>query len=363
MNKQIEPPASLRRVAFPGASLFAALVLLASASPAGAQSATVTGYNGTQTFVTAAGKDPAEPNACGVVGGASYWFTYQPPVDGLVSFDTGGSTYDTALGIFVDNGQNLGYSSLVSVTCNDDCSTGVKTSCVNWFASAKTNYFIMLDGKNAATGTAYLNYNLNALPNITAPTNTTIKEDTNTSALPFKMWDRETAASSLILSAVSSNLTLLPATNIVFGGSGSNRTVTLKPFKYKSGTSLITLTTTDAGGASRSTNFLFTVTFVNHAPVATNDTVTRQPGKAITIARTFPARNDWDPDGQALTVSAVAATSKNGVAITLNSTNIIFAASAATNQDWFTYTVSDGSLTAAGTNYVNVSTNGVLAVP
>jgi hypothetical protein len=49
---------------------------------------------------------------------------------------------------------------------------------------------------------------------------------------------------------------------------------------------------------------------------------------------------------QALSVSAVAATSKNGVAISLNSTNIIYAASTATNSDQFTYTVSDGSLRA-----------------
>ena len=96
--------------------------------------------------------------------------------------------------------------------------------------------------------------------------------------------------------------------------------------------------------------------------MTTNDYVTRLPGKSITIARTFPARNDWDPNGKALTVSAVAATSKGGVAITLNSTNIIYSASSITNQDYFTYTVSDGTLTATGTNFVNVATNGVLVV-
>jgi hypothetical protein len=363
MQQNFIPAISKPRATPAARSTLAALAILAALAPAGAWCATVSGYNGTQTFATAVGKTPSEPNACSVVGGSSYWFTYQPPVDGIAAFNTSGSTYDTVLGVYVDNGQNLGYSSLVSVTCNDDCSTGVKTSCVNWNASARTNYFVMLDGKNAATGTAYLNYSLNAAPNLTAPTNTTIKADTNTLALPFKIWDRETAAASLTLSATSSNLTLLPVTNIVFGGSGSNRTVTLTPLKYKYGTSLITLTATDAGGASRRTNFLLTVSFVNHAPVAVSDSVTRQPTKGITIARTFPARNDTDVDGQALTVSAVAATSKNGVAITLNTSNIIYAASSLTNQDYFTYTVSDGSLTATGTNFVNVGTNGVLTVP
>jgi hypothetical protein len=363
MKKLSALPVSIQSVVQAGGSLLAALVILAAPLRVGAQSATVTGYNGTQTFVTAVGKDPAEPNACGVNGGSSYWFTYQPPADGIAAFNTSGSTYDSVLGIYVDNGQNLGYSSLVSVTCNDDCAVSNKTSCVNWNASSKTNYYIMLDGKNGAIGTAYLTYSLNAAPNITAPTNTTVKEDSNTIALPFKIWDRETAATSLALSATSSNTTLLPATNIVFGGSSSNRTVTLTPVKYQFGTSLITLTTTDGGGASRSTNFLFTVTFANHTPKTTNDIVTRQPTKGITIARTFPTRNDWDPDAQALTVSAIAATSKNGVALTLNTTNIIYAASSLTNQDYFTYTLSDGTATATGTNYINVSTNGVLVVP
>ena len=126
---------------------------------------------------------------------------------------------------------------------------------------------------------------------------------------------------------------------------------------------IFTVSVSDPAGNIAVTNFLLTVTFVNHAPATVADTVTRKPGQAITIARTFPARNDTDLDGQTLTVSAVAATSKNGVGITLNTTNIIYAASASTNADQFTYTVSDGSLTATGTNYVNVSTNGVLTVP
>ena len=353
---------SVRSAARATASLWAALVLSAALTPA-TRAATVTGYNGTQTFVTAVGKDPAEPNACGVIGGSSYWFTYQPPTNGLAAFNTAGSTYNTVLGIYVDNGQNLGYSSLLPVTCNDDCGAG-KTSCVSWAASPKTNYYIMLDGVAGATGTAYLNYSLDALPVITGITNVTVKEDTsNTAAIPFKIWDRETAATSLSLSATSSNLTLLPVTNIVFGGSGSNRTITLKPVKYKSGTSLVSVSVGDAAGNYSTTNFILSVTFSNHAPIAVSDTVTRLPGQSITIARTFPPRNDTDVDGQTLTVTAVAAKSKNGVTMTLNTTNIIYAASTTNTTDQFTYTVSDGTLTATGTNIVNVSTNGVLTVP
>ena len=115
---------------------------------------------------------------------------------------------------------------------------------------------------------------------------------------------------------------------------------------------------------SNSTSFLLQVSFVNHAPIANADTVTRLPGKAISLARSFPPRNDTDVDGDALTVSAVASNSVGGVPITLTSTNIIYSPSSTYNSsDSFTYTLSDGKgATATGTIYVNVNSNGVTTV-
>ena len=176
MNTLFRFPSSVRAMPRWPVSVCAALILTACLTPpfASAQMPTVTGYNGTQTFVTSPGKDPDEPNACGVIGGASYWFTYRPPTNGMVSIDTAGSTFDTVLGIYVDNGQNLGYSSLLSVTCNDNCSTNILTSCVQYTASPSTNYFIMLDGVNGATGTARLSYHLQPPPlAINCPANIT----------------------------------------------------------------------------------------------------------------------------------------------------------------------------------------------
>ena len=328
-----------------------------------AQSPTVTGYNGTQTFVTAPGKDPDEPNACGVVGGSSYWFTFKPPTNGLVAFNTTNSTYNTVLGIYVDNGSNSGYSNLIAVTCNDNCGASL-SSWVQWTGDPKTNYYIMLDGVNGAIGTAYLNYTLNARPNISTIAAQSIAEDTNTAVLAFTISDRETTATNLTLTAISTNATWVGTTNIVFGGSATNRTVQVTPKKNQWGTNYITLVVTDPGGASNTTSFLLKVSSVNDVPVTFPDTVTRLPGKAITIARTFPARNDTDADGDTLTVSAVASNSVGGVTITLNTTNIIYSPATTYNSaDRFTYTISDGKgATATGTNYVNVGTNGVLVV-
>jgi hypothetical protein len=111
-------------------------------------------------------------------------------------------------------------------------------------------------------------------------------------------------------------------------------------------------------------SFKLQVSSVNDKPVTYPDTVTRLPGKAITISRSFPPRNDKDVDGDTLTVSAVASKSVAGVAITLTATNFTYSpALTFTNADSFTYTISDGKgATAIGTNYVKVSPNGVTVV-
>ena len=250
---------SVRPVARAALFLYAALTLSAALTPTTSRAATVSGYNGTQTFVTAVGKDPAEPNACGVVGGSSYWFSYQPPTNGIVAFNTAGSTYNTVLGIYVDNGSNCGYACLLPVTCNDDVSSTNKTSAVSWIGSPKTNYFIMLDGVNGATGTAYLKYSLTPYPGIGTIANKTININTNTGSLAFTISDATYAATSLTLSGSSTNQTLVPTANIVFGGSGSNRTVTVTPATNKFGTNTITIVVANPAGLTNKTSFVLSV--------------------------------------------------------------------------------------------------------
>src|SRR5205814_4543690 len=54
-------------------------------------------------------------------------------------------------------------------------------------------------------------------------------EDTPTAAIPFYIGDVESTAGTLRVTGHSSNPGLVPDGNIVFGGSGPNRTVTLIP--------------------------------------------------------------------------------------------------------------------------------------
>jgi len=104
-------------------------------------------------------------------------------------------------------------------------------------------------------------------PLISAPADVTIDEDSATAALAFAVSDVETAADSLIVSASSSDQTLLPDGNIVLGGSGENRSVTLTPAADQSGVAVITLTVTDTDSGSAQGQFMLTVNAINDDPL------------------------------------------------------------------------------------------------
>ncbi len=95
-------------------------------------------------------------------------------------------------------------------------------------------------------------------PSISAIAKQIISLGTATSALPFTVRG-VTSVSVLTLAAASSNTTLVPTANIVFGGSGAARTVTVSPAAGIIGTASITLTVTDGGGLQASTSFMLTV--------------------------------------------------------------------------------------------------------
>ncbi len=106
----------------------------------------------------------------------------------------------------------------------------------------------------------------NTAPTVSAPALQNILEDGNTGALAVTVGDTETAAGSLVLTGSSSNTTLVPNANIVFGGSGANRTVTVTPVANLSGSAVITLTVTDAGALTGTSTFTVNVAAVNDQP-------------------------------------------------------------------------------------------------
>jgi VCBS repeat-containing protein len=105
----------------------------------------------------------------------------------------------------------------------------------------------------------------NDTPTISSISNKTIDEDNNTGNIAFVIGDMETSTNSLSLSKTSSNSTLIPIGNIVFGGSGANRTVRVTPAANKFGLSTITVTVSD-GNKTRSSSFVINVTSVIDLP-------------------------------------------------------------------------------------------------
>ena len=99
----------------------------------------------------------------------------------------------------------------------------------------------------------------NNAPTISNIPDQTISPDTSTGPIAFTVGDAETAAGSLTLTGTSNNGALVPNGNIVFGGSGANRTVTITPAAGQSGTATITVTVSD-GALTGSDTLLLTVT-------------------------------------------------------------------------------------------------------
>ncbi len=119
------------------------------------------GYNGSQVFnTTYATRDPLEPQHCGVAGGPTYWFSYQPPDNGILSLNTDGSSYDTVLAVYTSDNTPLGYADLVAVACDNNSGSNSLTSRLEFVAEKSRTYYIVIDGVNGARGTARLNYSL-----------------------------------------------------------------------------------------------------------------------------------------------------------------------------------------------------------
>jgi hypothetical protein len=96
-------------------------------------------------------------------------------------------------------------------------------------------------------------------PTISPITNRTILANTSTGPIAFTIGDDLTPVGSLLLGQESSNTNLVPVANIVFGGSGANRTVTVTPLSGQTGAATITVIVTDAKGARGLATFELTV--------------------------------------------------------------------------------------------------------
>ncbi len=201
---------------------------------------------------------------------------------------------------------------------------------------------------------------VNTPPTISAIANQTLKESTVSQPLALTISDAETAATSLQLSATSTNQTLFPAGSVVLGGTGSNRTVTLTPVAGDFGDAIITLNVFD-GTNTTSTSFTVQVDAVNSAPTLTPFIANQSTNEDTPLPLTFTI-SDAETVPNALRVRAVSdnALLFPATGITLggtgtNRTLLLNPASNAFGTANITLSVSDGVSTTLQTFQVNVA--------
>ena len=109
----------------------------------------LTGVGGVSRRTTAgATKEPGEPDHAGNPGGASVWYTWTAPADGVWRFYTAGSTFNTLLAAY----SGASVDALSPVAANDDASATDTTSSVAFFAREGRQYSIAVDGVRGASG-------------------------------------------------------------------------------------------------------------------------------------------------------------------------------------------------------------------
>ena len=143
---------------------------------------------------------------------------------------------------------------------------------------------------------------VNDAPTISEILDQTTPKRTPIGPIEFTVGDVDNAADVLSVSATSDNPTLVPDSNIVLGGSGANRTVTVTPADRLVGTAIITITVSD-GTATGSSSFTLTVTHSNRPPKADATASVTQvisPNNLDAPVHLDGSRSS-DPDGDVLT--------------------------------------------------------------
>ncbi len=129
------------------------------------------------------------------------------------------------------------------------------TPAQNQFGSSTVTLTVRDAGGLSATDSFVLTINsVNDAPTISNILDNIIFEGTNTGVISFTVGDAE-GVNSLTITKASSDISLVPASNIVLGGSGTSRTVVITPAANLRGSSIITLTARDSGGLSAIDSF------------------------------------------------------------------------------------------------------------
>jgi uncharacterized repeat protein (TIGR01451 family) len=145
------------------------------------------------------------------------------------------------------------------------------------------------------------------------------------------------------VTATSSNTTLVPNANLSVTGAGSTRTLQITPASNLSGTTTITVVVSGDNAQSMTDTFVLTVTAVNDAPQAANDSYSTAENTALSVAAPGVLANDTDIDSATLTASLVSNAANGSVTLNANGSFVYTPNAGFAGTDSFTYKANDGS--------------------
>ncbi|HUR21908.1 MAG TPA: MBG domain-containing protein, partial [Vicinamibacterales bacterium] len=273
----------MQNFVFGGSGSNRTVVVTPAANLSGATTITLTVSDGTNYTSTNFLLTVLPVNDAPVIAGVGNQFIDEDTATGLLSF-TVADVETTAGNLMLTGGSsNPALAPINQIVFGG--SAGNRTALVTPAPDAHGTSVITLtvsDGTNSASTSFVLTVHPRPdFPTISSVADQVINEDGTLGPLAVLVSSVDLDPQILTLSGGSSNPSLLPTNRIVFGGTGSNRTVTLAPVANASGTSVVTLAVSD-GTNSASTSFLVTVNPVNDAPLigSVGDQVINEDGFA-----------------------------------------------------------------------------------
>ena len=250
----------------------------------------------------------------------------------------------TIVSATIVEGMEYGASiALVDVTGNGHATNVLRvTPNANWSETQnrtlKIAYIVRDQQGEEAPVAGYANITItpvNDAPKITvtSPSSLTMNfdEDSDGATATFHIEDEETPASSLTVTAVSANTSVIAGSGLIFDGTGGDRTVAVKSLKDKNGTVRVTLTVKDEGNKTATAYFDVMINPVNDAPVVKDDTYSTDENTPKLLDVTENDDVDSENEGDTLIITEAEMIDETyGATVSISGDSILFTP----DRDW-----------------------------
>jgi hypothetical protein len=296
-------------ITFSGTGTNRTMVITPAANRAGSADITVTASDGvfsaSRSFVLTVGKVPDAPLIASIDDVITDEDIFPPTISFTVS-DADTATTNLTVQAASTNPTLIGTNRIVLGGTNGTRTVRLRPSANQHGSAVITLTVSDPGGLSSSTSFDFTVRPVNDPPIIGQLNDRTPLEDTQIGPINFMVDDVDNPATSLTVTATSSNPNIVPQANLFLNGSGTNRTIQVRPATNAVGSTLITLTVSD-GQANASESFTVTYTAVNDEPFVSQppDLTVNKPSPVPPIPFTI-----WDAE-----------TAPSLLVITLTSTN------------------------------------------